>query len=635
MSESLPIKSLFRNYNVHFVSDFTLPLGELASNNAFFIVDATIWDIYNSKLKTLIPDGRFRIIEANENNKSLEECRQIIEILVDRKVRRNEVLVAIGGGIIQDVTAFSASVIYRGLEWAFFPTTLLAQADSGIGSKTSINLSDKKNLIGNFYPPSDVFIDALFLDSLELDDIKSGIGEILHYYLYAASPLFDELIQNYEMVIRDRSLLMKHIQQSLRIKKPVIEEDEFDRGERNKFNYGHTFGHAIESVTNYAIRHGQAITIGMDLANYVSMKMGFMRPEIFHDLHAKLSVNFPENDWKRMDLDYFCEILSADKKNVGDNIGCIIAKEPGVFLKVQIPLADNLAKMIRGYFIDYGAPTYSAVISSCQEVEISTNNTPYLDLAVEAARKAGHFLLKNIGKKNNIISEDDEQEIHFQFDLESEEIIINELRSGSMFNILTEESGLIDMASGAQEYSWIVDPMDGSINYSMGIPFSCVSVSLWKGASPVFGVIYDFYRNHMYIGIIGLGAWLNGLPIKINLLRNPAKAILCTGFPASLDFTETAISSFISRGKRFRKIRMLGTAALSLAFVASGKMDAYYEKNIKIWDVAAGLALVKAAGGEIICKGFPESHVVEAYGGASLSLFADISKPSRLPKKDN
>lgn len=346
MSDFLRIKSLFRNYNVHFVGDFTPPLQGLVDHHAFFIIDAIIWKLYKEKLKGVIPEGRLLIVEANENNKSLDKCREIIEALVDRQVRRNEKLVAVGGGIIQDVTAFSASIIYRGIEWYFFPTTLLAQADSCIGSKTSINLGDKKNLIGNFYPPSDVFIDASFLNSLTVDDIKSGIGEMMHYYLYAASPLFDELIRDYAMIIKDRNRLMNYIRESLKIKKSVIENDEFDRGERNKFNYGHTFGHAIESVTDYAIKHGQAVTMGMDLANYVSMKMGFMSPEIFHDLHTKLSINFPEVDWKRINLDRYFDLLSKDKKNVGSTVGCILAKDSGILFKRQLPLDDHFREMI-------------------------------------------------------------------------------------------------------------------------------------------------------------------------------------------------------------------------------------------------------------------------------------------------
>jgi myo-inositol-1(or 4)-monophosphatase len=256
----------------------------------------------------------------------------------------------------------------------------------------------------------------------------------------------------------------------------------------------------------------------------------------------------------------------------------------------------------------------------CAETDMPNKYIPYLTLATEAAKKAGQYLLNDIGQHHDIVREE-EREIHFCFDLEAEKIIINELQNGSAYKILTEESGLINTAEERCDYSWIVDPLDGSINYSEGIPLSCVSVSLWKSSSPVLGVIYDFNRDHIYTGVTGLGAWMNNHPIRVKPYRCPAKAIICTGFPASMDLSETTVNTFINRVKKFRKIRMIGSAALSLAFVASGKVDAYYEKNIKIWDVAAGLALVKAAGGEIICKGFPDSHVVEAFGGASLDFF--------------
>jgi myo-inositol-1(or 4)-monophosphatase len=246
-----------------------------------------------------------------------------------------------------------------------------------------------------------------------------------------------------------------------------------------------------------------------------------------------------------------------------------------------------------------------------------TKDTQYLNLAVEAVTKAGRFLLKNMDKNYDIIAEE-EREIHFQFDIEAEKIIINDLQNGSAYKIVTEESGLIDTASGGYEYTWIVDPLDGSINYSEGIPLSCVSVGLWKNSSPVLGVIYDLNRDHLYEGLIGQGAWVNKKPIRVKPFRRTEKAILCTGFPSSMDFSEVAINTFINHVKKFMKIRMFGSASLSLAYVASGKVDAYYEQNIKIWDVAAGLALVKAAGGEIICKGFPDSYVVEAFGGTSL-----------------
>jgi 3-dehydroquinate synthase len=272
--------------------------------------------------------------------------------LVRRRVRRDFTLVAFGGGIVQDVTAFSASVLFRGIAWAFLPTTLLAQADSCIGSKTSINLGETKNVLGNFYPPSWVVIDPRFLESLSAEDIESGIGEMLHYFVYADSPALDAIIAEHAAVIDDRARLLPYIRESLTIKKRVIELDELDRGERNKFNYGHTFGHALEAVTDFAVRHGHAVTVGMDIANYVSVGLGLLAPSAFQDLHGLLRTNFPRYDWAGFDVDRYLGALTRDKKNIGDGVTCILAEGRGRLVKRSLPLDGVLADRVRGYFAD-------------------------------------------------------------------------------------------------------------------------------------------------------------------------------------------------------------------------------------------------------------------------------------------
>jgi myo-inositol-1(or 4)-monophosphatase len=244
----------------------------------------------------------------------------------------------------------------------------------------------------------------------------------------------------------------------------------------------------------------------------------------------------------------------------------------------------------------------------------------HLSIAAHAAKSAGQFLNRYISTNNDIVKQV-AKDMKFKFDEEAEEVIINELHSSTGFQILTEERGSIEPLSGEQPYEWIVDPLDGSINYYQGIPFCCVSISLWKDQSPILGVIYDFNRDDLYEGIVHEGARLNGKPIRVKSFRKAEESILCTGFPSSMEYTPLAIEHFVQQIIRFRKIRLLGSAALSLAYVATGRVDAYYEKNIKIWDVAAGLALVKAAGGDIILDGFPSSHIVEAFGGTSKALF--------------
>lgn len=151
--------------------------------------------------------------------RDLNDIAQVIKSHQGRNIRKNCSLIALGGGILQDITAFVSMVMFRGIEWLFVPTTLLAQADSCIGSKVSINFEMYKNLPGGFYPPCHVLIDPGFLETLPAGEIKSGIGEILHYYLIADSPLTGELMDHYEEHLQAPRKLGKFIQESLGIKK--------------------------------------------------------------------------------------------------------------------------------------------------------------------------------------------------------------------------------------------------------------------------------------------------------------------------------------------------------------------------------------------------------------------------------
>jgi len=350
MSERMVIKSRFKDYTLNFIKDFMIPLQNEQNAGSFFILDSNVYKLHHEKIDDILPAKRYLIIEAYERNKTLEKCREIIELLVLKKVRRNQRLVAIGGGIIQDITSFTASIIYRGIDWNFFPTTLLAQADSCIGSKTSINLGDNKNIVGNFYPPREIHIDVNFLNTLMKDDIKSGIGEILHFYFYSNSPLLREMMDCYGELINSPGNLLRFIKESLTIKKSVIEIDEFDRGERNLFNYGHTFGHAIETITGYKIKHGQAVSIGMDVANYLSVNFELMEIAVFEKMHNIIKINCPDYDWSKFDLEYYIETLSRDKKNIGDDLVCILSNGFGMLIKKQIPFSNNLKVLIRKYF---------------------------------------------------------------------------------------------------------------------------------------------------------------------------------------------------------------------------------------------------------------------------------------------
>ena len=221
----------------------------------------------------------------------------------------------------------------------------------------------------------------------------------------------------------------------------------------------------------------------------------------------------------------------------------------------------------------------------------------WLALAETAARAAGARLAARdsswLGTKS-----DDNRDVKVVADQKSEELIVQILTADSPFPVLGEEAGWRGQ-SNADGFNWIVDPLDGSANYARLIPLCCVSIALVQNNEPVLGVIYDFNADEMYGGIVGQGAWLNAQPITTSSVRERSKAILVTGLPVRRDFSPEAMAIFAQDMADWQKVRMIGTAALALAYVASGRADCYREENIMFWDVAAGCALVRAAGGTV------------------------------------
>ena len=161
--------------------------------------------------------------------------------------------------------------------------------------------------------------------------------------------------------------------------------------------------------------------------------------------------------------------------------------------------------------------------------------------------------------------------------------------------------------------------MDGTLNYSRSIPISCISIALWQRQKPVIGIIYDFYHDEMFTGAVEqspihgkVGAWLNNEPIMTAHVQDKKQGVICTGFPSWRDYGNESLYRFIKKVQGWKKVRLIGSAALSLAWVACGRVDAYMEEDIRIWDVAAGLALVKAAGGNVYFKANERSNFITA-----------------------
>ena len=353
MSKLIEIKSHKGLYKVLFNSNPISDLFKSPEKESFYIIDKNISKLYKSEIKPIVDSGRCLFIEANENNKSLDKFPNYINTLMNLGITRDQTLIAIGGGIVQDISCFLASTLMRGLSWKFFPTTLLAQSDSCIGSKSSINSGDIKNILGTFNPPNEIVLNVNFLKTLELDDLLSGIGEMIKVHAIDSPESFDRLSSHYDQILKEPSVMEEFIYQSLLMKKKLIEKDEFDLGPRNVMNYGHSFGHAIESATNFSIPHGIAVTIGMDMANFVATKMNVTDEEKFLRMHEVLSINSRTAKGKLIDPDILLKALYKDKKNTKNKLRLIL---PNISGEIKIGLYDKspeLREHIKEYINSY------------------------------------------------------------------------------------------------------------------------------------------------------------------------------------------------------------------------------------------------------------------------------------------
>lgn len=331
-SNNIKIKSSINDYEITFIDNHINILNDIINEGDVIIVDKVLLKLY-PEINNI--DCLKIHVEVSENMKSFNGVATIIDNLLYLNFKKNNKLIAIGGGVVQDITAFISMTLFRGVKWIFFPTTLLSQGDSCIGSKSSINFKDKKNQLGGFYPPKHIFIDLNFLKTLPDKDILSGQGEMLHYFLISG----EEDLMFFKNNINE---FKKIIFRSLEIKKRIVEIDEFDRNERRIFNYGHSFGHAIESITNYRVPHGIAVCYGMDIANYFSLERGDLSEKEFNLMRTTIldilqKFHYIDNaNITSIQTDNLISKMRKDKKNVSDKFGVILSKGLGKKYIVQI-----------------------------------------------------------------------------------------------------------------------------------------------------------------------------------------------------------------------------------------------------------------------------------------------------------
>lgn len=319
------VNSKLRTYGVHFIKNTGL-LANIASPK-IYIVDENVWECHKDGCLNLLHGLDIFILEISEEKKNLQTVQDIYRRIIQFNAKKNLTIISIGGGITQDITGFVCSTLYRGVNWIYIPTTLLAQSDSCIGSKTSLNFDNYKNLIGTFYPPTDVYIYPPFIKTLKQEDYFSGMGEVVKLQIIGGSNSTNYLLDNIETLINpNNAIISEIICTSLMIKKTFIEDDELDNGRRNMLNYGHCIGHALESVSDYRIPHGQAVIIGMILANSIAKNRKILSEEMENLIAKRLLIPLihTSNSEFYFDDNLLIEAMKMDKKRIDNGIPIVM-----------------------------------------------------------------------------------------------------------------------------------------------------------------------------------------------------------------------------------------------------------------------------------------------------------------------
>ncbi len=301
------------------ILDFNNYVKDLKGDKVAIISDSNVDALYGGVLDKALSHKKVYdfVFKAGEESKNAQTYLEILNFLAKNEFKRNDTIIALGGGVVGDLAGFVAGTYMRGVNLIMVPTTLLSMVDSSVGGKTAINLDSGKNLAGVFYQPSLVYISLDFLKTLPKREVLSGMGEVIKY-AFIGSTVFSEDIIN--------GITSNLIYKCVSIKADIVSHDEKESGERKLLNLGHTVGHAIEKASNYFISHGECVLLGMKKAIDISQKLNFISNEnankameILLLSGSKLSLSF--------DKDELYNYLKQDKKGQGDKVDFIVIND--------------------------------------------------------------------------------------------------------------------------------------------------------------------------------------------------------------------------------------------------------------------------------------------------------------------
>ena len=327
-------------YTIYFEHDFARLADVLEADCAIsgrkicIVTDTTVEGLYLEEVKKAL-EGKCSaltsfVFPAGEQSKTLDTVRSLYEKLILAHFERRDMLIALGGGVVGDLTGFAAATYLRGIAFAQVPTTLLAQVDSSIGGKTGVDFDSYKNMVGAFHQPSLVYMNAQTLASLSGEQFACGMGEVLKHGLIRSAAYYTWLIEHIsEISERDADTLREMVMESCKIKRAVVEKDPTEKGERALLNFGHTIGHAIEKVKSPELLHGQCVALGCVAAAYISFKRGLLSTEEFYeirDMNVGFDLMFSVD---AIDPQEILAITKSDKKMDQGSVKFVLLKKIG------------------------------------------------------------------------------------------------------------------------------------------------------------------------------------------------------------------------------------------------------------------------------------------------------------------
>ena len=326
-------------YDIVYEQDFeSLPTElekfNIAEKKLCIITDSKVNSLYSEDICEVLKDKCKGVVVFSfpdgEKSKNLDTVRDIYEFLIQHKFDRKDMLLALGGGVVGDITGFAAATYLRGIDFVQIPTTLLAQVDSSVGGKTGVDFDQYKNMVGAFYMPRLVYMNLAVLKTLDDRQYYAGMGEVMKYGLIKNAPFYEWILDNmYEIHERDMDTLEDMVVKSCTYKKLVVEKDPTEKGERAILNFGHTIGHAIEKAKNFELLHGECVALGCVAAAYISWKRELISMEEYYEIRDMfVPFNLPITV-DNIDPEEILQLIASDKKVEGDKIKFILLKKVG------------------------------------------------------------------------------------------------------------------------------------------------------------------------------------------------------------------------------------------------------------------------------------------------------------------